>query len=275
MKTPIWKVATRQATRILRYGEIKEILSNIEVEPSGSWSRRIPASKGNVQIWLQGLLFTGMRFYELFILHSHPELLQDDGTLRLDKNLFYDVGKQKQTVKERIVYLSDMGIGVVDKFFKTLPLHSDPKEAYRYLDSVLAATGKKLGYPERTITYKENKTIGIQEIEKDGKRKIVRQTAPIDRVISTNGLSLRVFRKTWNSWLVNYFKNDNHSLTIAEMSMGHTDKTALKHYLTLQFDDEDMKEIEKAVKGFGLHPGWRNEKEMPEEDKSPQTQQTA
>lgn len=261
MTTAIWKTANRQATRILRYGEVREILANLELEPTGAWARKFSASKGTVQIWLQALLFTGMRFHELAILHSHPELLQDDGTIMLAKNIFYDVGKKKQTLRERVVYLSDMGLDIVNRFFDVLPLHSDPGEAFRYLDAVLTATGKKLGYPERTITYRENKTIGIQEIEKNGKRMAVKQTTPVERTLVTNGLSVRVFRKTWNSWLVNYFKNDIHALTIAEMSMGHTDQTALKHYLTLQFDDDDMKDIEKAVKGFGLHPGWREKKE--------------
>ena len=261
MKTPIWKTANRQATRILRYDEVVRLLSNLELEPKGSWTRKITASKGTVQVWLQALLFTGMRFHELAILHSHPELLQDDGTIILEKNTFYDVGKKKQTLRERVVYLSDMGLEIINKFFGVLPLHSDPGEAYRYLDSVLVATGKALEYPERRITFKENRTIGITETENDGKKKRVKQTTPVERTLVTNGLSVRVFRKTWNSWLVNYFKNDVHSLMIAEMSMGHTDQTALKHYLTLQFDADDMKDIEKAVKGFGLHTGWREKKE--------------
>ena len=258
MKTPIWKVATRQATRILRYNEVLEILRNLELEPSGAWRRKRTVSKGTVQIWIQTLLITGMRFYELTILHSHPELLQDDGTIILEKNKFYDVGKKKQSVSERIVYLSDMGLPIVQRFFEVPPLNSHPSEAYHYLDSVLTATGKKLGYPERSITFKENRTIGIHEVEQDGERWMEKQTAPVERTIITNGLSVRTFRKTWNSWLVNYFKNDINSLTIVEMSMGHTNQTALKHYLSLQFDEGDSRDIAKAVKGFGIHTGWRD-----------------
>ena len=209
-----------------------------------------------------------MRFHELTILHSHPELLQDDGTLLLEKNKFYDVGKKKQSMSERIVYLSDKGLDIVQDFFNVPLLNSNTIEAYHYLDNVLSATGKKLGYPERSITYKENRTIGMYEIEKNGKRQMTKETAKVERTITTNGLSVRVFRKTWNSWLVNYFKNDSHALTIAEMSMGHTDETALKHYLSLQFDQEDMNDIEKVVKGFGLHPGWKN-KEVKEQETAP------
>ena len=265
MKTPIWKVATRQATRILRYSEVLELLRNLELEPTGAWARKVAVSKGTVQIWLQALLVTGMRFHELTILHSHPELLQDDGTLLLEKNKFYDVGKKKQSMSERIVYLSDKGLDIVQDFFNVPLLNSNTIEAYHYLDNVLSATGKKLGYPERSITYKENRTIGMYEIEKNGKRQMTKETAKVERTITTNGLSVRVFRKTWNSWLVNYFKDNNHSLTIAEMSMGHTDETALKHYLSLQFDQEDMNDIEKVVRGFGLHPGWKN-KEVKEQE---------
>ena len=105
----------------------------------------------------------------------------------------------------------------------------------------------------------------MYEIEKNGKRQMTKETAKVERTITTNGLSVRVFRKTWNSWLVNYFKDNNHSLTIAEMSMGHTDETALKHYLSLQFDQEDMNDIEKVVRGFGLHTGWKN-KEVKEQE---------
>ena len=124
MKTPIWKTANRQATRILRYGEVRELLANLELEPTGAWSRKIAVNKGTVQVWLQTLLFTGMRFYELAILHSHPELLQDDGTIILEKNTFYDVGKKKQTLRERVVYLSDMGLDIINKFFDVLPFFS-------------------------------------------------------------------------------------------------------------------------------------------------------
>jgi len=258
MKTPIWKVATGQATRILRYSEVLEILRNLELEPSGAWRRKRTASKGTVQIWLQALLFTGMRFSELHILHSYPELLQDDGTLLLEKNKFYDVGKKRQTNQERVVYLSDMGLPIVQRFFEVPLLNSNPGEAFRYLDGVLSATGKKLGYPERTMTFKENRTIGIHEVEQDGERWMEKQTAPVERTIVTNGLSVRAFRKTWNSWLTNYFNDNVNSQVIVEMSMGHTDQIALKHYLSFQFDEEDSRDIAKAVKGFGIHTGWKD-----------------
>ena len=263
MKTPIWKIANRQVLRILRYSEAKEIITNIEMDrpKDAPWAYDLPVSKATVQVWIQALLFTGMRFHELAILHSHPELFQEDGTLRLDKNAFYDVGKKKQTNKERIVYLSDMGIPVIAKFFDVPALSEDPNKAYHYLNSVLRETGKKLEYPERTIQYREKRTIGIEEVEKNGKKKIIKKTSPIESQLTTNGLSVRVFRKTWNSWLVNYFKGDPYSLTLIEMSMGHTDHIAVQHYLTLQFDEYDIKDIERAVKGFGVHTGWREKKE--------------
>ena len=264
-KTPIWKIATKQATRILRYKEVIEILRNLELEPEGAWTYNLPVSKGTVQIWLQALLVTGMRHSELHILHDHPELFQDDGTILLDKNVFYDVGKQKQTLVERVIYLSDTGMKIMPEFFDVPMISPDPKKAYNYLDTVLVATGKKLGYPERTIQFKEKQTIGIEQVEVNGIKQLRRITSPVEKTVTTNGLSVRVFRKTWNSWLVNYFKNDNNALTIAEMSMGHTDQIALQHYLSLQFDEDDTKDIERAVKGFGLHPGWKN-KEVKEKE---------
>lgn len=65
--------------------------------------------------------------------------------------------------------------------------------------------------------------------------------------LDTNGLCLKTFRKTWESWLVSIYPE---KLPHIFLSQGHTEMTALKHYLNLPFNSEDKKQIEEYVRGI-------------------------
>ncbi len=261
-KTPIWMMSKRnQLSRVLRYSEAKEIISKIDIdgEDEDGWTLH-PAdeiTRADVQLWLQALLFSGMRLFELHKLHANPSYLdgkgnlvnrfQDDGSILLDKNLFYDTGKKKQTAVERYVYLSDMGIPIMERFFKASPIHHNPRIAASILDSVLKVTSRELGYETRkvSVTYKRRNPTGQGKITVESEK-------------YTTGVMVRSFRKTWNSWLINSYKDRPDMLVLVEKSMGHTQQIAMTHYLTFQYDEEDMVDIRKATAGFGLHPGWRD-----------------
>jgi len=249
-KTPIWFTKRAQCTRILRYSEAKAIISAIRNERNtdNPWEDTLDVPRSVIQIWLQALLVTGMRMSELWILHEHPELWQDNGAILLERDKFYDVGKKKQRTMERTVYLSDMGIPIMERFYKVPMLADDFKTANRALGSMLHNAGKAIKLPERTFIRRINSREAVQI---DGKTEW-KITGNKDSQQITNGVMVRSFRKTWDSWLVNaYHQSSPTFLMLIERSIGHSIQTAMKDYLTFNFDQEDLGDIKKAVKGFG------------------------
>jgi integrase len=186
-----------------------------------------------VRTWLMALLFTGCRISELFKMHEHPELLQSDGTYQLSRDIFYDSRMKKRSAPERVIFFSDMGMPIIKRFFDTERLASTYSLTYVTLNALLKTSAIVSGFEQREFVYIEN---GVY-----GKR-------------LTTGVSVRSFQKTWESWLVNSFHSDPFTLAIAEKSMGHSKDTAMRDYLMMQFNDEDLTDIRKATRGFGLHP---------------------
>ena len=69
-------------------------------------------------------------------------------------------------------------------------------------------------------------------------------------------ISVKTFRKTWESWLVVSYPN---ALSLIAMSQGHTLFTAMNHYLNLPFTDEDIEEIKVRTAGWSGFRGVKNE----------------
>ena len=69
-------------------------------------------------------------------------------------------------------------------------------------------------------------------------------------------ISVKTFRKTWESWLVVSYPN---AIPLIAMSQGHTLFTAMNHYLNLPFTDEDIEEIKVRTAGWS---GFRGGKDV-------------
>ncbi len=69
-------------------------------------------------------------------------------------------------------------------------------------------------------------------------------------------ISVKTFRKTWESWLVVSYPN---AIPLIAMSQGHTMITAMNHYLNLPFTDEDIEEIKVRTAGWS---GFRGGKDV-------------
>ena len=69
-------------------------------------------------------------------------------------------------------------------------------------------------------------------------------------------ISVKTFRKTWESWLVVSYPN---AMPLIAMSQGHTTITAMNHYLNLPFTDEDIEEIKVRTAGWS---GFRGGKDV-------------
>lgn len=61
------------------------------------------------------------------------------------------------------------------------------------------------------------------------------------------GMSVKVTRKTWESWLVYYYPQNIVNIF---KSQGHSEMTSLKHYIGLPFSEQDGKDMEEFVGGF-------------------------
>ncbi len=60
-------------------------------------------------------------------------------------------------------------------------------------------------------------------------------------------ISAKTLRKSWESWLVFYFPNQVPAIFL---NQGHTETTALKHYINLPFTEEDRRDMREWVEGW-------------------------
>lgn len=116
--------------------------------------------------------------------------------------------KPKRTTPDRYVHLSTAGKRAVDRYFE---------EEYKFptyiaFDQILKRIGKQTGFLEKGKT-----------------------------------ISVKSFRKTWESWLVAIYPE--RQATIA-LNQGHTSTTAMIHYLNIGFSAEERKQISEQVSGW-------------------------
>ncbi len=251
-KVPIWDEMPGQLTRILRYRESKEIISAADPQEQGKYHMEFPWSRRELQIFLQVHLFTGLRVADVVRLMRHPELYQDDGSLLMSRSVLGG-GKEKVRSKSFVSYTSALGREIIEKsgFFSMRPPAPDNHLFLQVLRNIIAEAAKNAGFEVREYNEEEKKPkkdqYGIPITGSDGK--IV--TVKTFRTVHTTGVNNLTFRKTWDSWLINSFGSNPMMVMMIEKSMGHDINTALKHYLTFQFDEEDMQDIRKATEGFG------------------------
>jgi len=70
--------------------------------------------------------------------------------------------------------------------------------------------------------------------------------------IGTDGINVKVTRKTYECWLFEYFGTikEQDNLTIILMSQGHTKDTAINHYLSLPFSKKDHQDMTYMMEGW-------------------------
>ncbi len=65
--------------------------------------------------------------------------------------------------------------------------------------------------------------------------------------VDTSYLSAKVFRKTYESWLIFYYPEKSISIL---QSTGHTERVAMDHYLNLPFTEGDKIAMKEYVEGW-------------------------
>ena len=118
------------------------------------------------------------------------------------------IKKKKATINQRWVHLSSRGRAVVENVYQILDGAKIPSE------SAISRYMKRCALRG-----------GIDE----------------------EGLNMKMFRKTWESWLIASYPDRKEEVFL---SQGHTSLTALQHYVNLPFTEEDKLKMREWTEGW-------------------------
>jgi len=143
---------------------------------------------------------------------EHPEIFDEERRVLVIKS-----GKAKASQKTRNVILSDNGLEAVRAFLQA-PKMPASSSAWQ------------------TNLIRWSKIAGLSPLpDRSGGGGNV------------YGITVRTTRKTWESWLLTAY--EGKAVKIA-LSQGHTESTALGHYLNLSFTDQERESIVEEVRGW-------------------------
>ena len=169
-------------------------------------------SKPSNQALFDLMIYSGLRLEEVRQLVDCPGIFDEErGSIVIRS------GKAKATQKTRNVILSDKGVEAVRAFLQA------PK---------MPATSSAW----QTNLIRWSKIAGISPLpDRSGEGGNV------------YGITVRTSRKSWESWLLTVY--EGKAVKIA-LSQGHTESTALGHYLNLSFTDQEREAIVEEVRGW-------------------------
>ena len=160
------------------------------------------------QLIFDGMLFTGMRVTEFWRFVEHPEWFHPERQfVDLPKGSILKVAAKQ---KERTVLLSNIGNRAIRDLVGAIhrgEIHKSSKQNWRGI--ILKAAGKA--------------------------------------GLSLKGMSPKMLRKTWISWLMLCYPEDG--LRIASSS-GHDTGTLQRHYLSMPFSAQEKEQIRAYVIGW-------------------------
>ena len=161
------------------------------------------------QLIFDGMLFTGMRIEEFWRFVEHPEWFHPERQyVELPPGSILKV-KAKQ--KERTVLLSFIGTNKIR-------------------DLVSAINRRE-----------------IHPITKQGWGANLKRAA-IKADVNLRGISPKMLRKTWISWLMVWYPNDGLRISA---SSGHDTETMKRHYLSIPFSPQEKEQVKAYVIGWG------------------------
>ena len=180
--------------------------------PGEASSIRRVISKPSNRALFDLMIYTGLRLEEVRQLIEHPDIFDEDRRLLVIKS-----GKAKARQKERNVILSDNGMDAVRAFLRA-PKMPSSSSAWQ------------------TNLIRWSRAAGLSPL-------------PLRAGQGGNvyGITVRTSRKTLESWLLTAYPN--RAAWIA-LSQGHTESTALGHYLNISFTDREREEILTEVTGW-------------------------
>ena len=180
--------------------------------PGEADSIRRVISKPSNRALFDLMLYTGLRLEEVRQLVEHPEIFDEERRLLVIKS-----GKAKASQRSRNVILSDKGVEAVRAFLQApkMPASSSAWQTNLIRWSKIAGLSPLPG--------RDNEGGNVY------------------------GITVRTSRKSLESWLLTAYPD--RAAWIA-LSQGHTETTALGHYLNVSFTDQEREAIVEEVRGW-------------------------
>jgi len=162
------------------------------------------------KLLFDGMLYTGMRIEEFWRFIEHPEWFNYERSyIQLPIG---SIKKPEAKQKERKVLLSALGTRICKEL----------------LDAVRRGE--------------------IKHISRRGWSDDLMRAAKRAGIKDTTGLTPKMARKTYISWLMAVMPEDGLRIS---SSSGHDTQTMIAHYLSTPFTDDERKEIKMHVQGWG------------------------
>lgn len=200
----------KNGVRVLTPGDYELLLSVI--------------SKDSLKKLVWVLLLTGMRYQEVLRLKDEPGMFDPER-----KTIKVKSGKKEASERERYVHLTPDGVRAVSDFLNdTRVTYPDASNLTHNLMSWAVMADLK---PAKELTgriYTAGKNEG-----RDRK--------------NIWGLSVKSFRKAWESWLTVTYQD---RIDLITLSQGHLTSTSLKHYLGISFSDQEKDQIRSYTAGW-------------------------
>jgi integrase len=159
-------------------------------------------------------LYTGMRYIEMCRVVENPDWIREQSrTIYLSNEAQL---KEQRKSPDRFVHLSREGWSAVSLFFMRVKAPKAELYSRRGFTKMLKTHAKEAG-------------------------------------VSPEGLSAKTFRKTYESWLVQALVIQGRqpsALSLIAKSFGHTETTAISHYINLDFTKEDIDKILVRTAGW-------------------------
>jgi integrase len=236
-------VHQRHGIAILTPGEYERLLSVID--------------KPSLRLLVQVLLLTGMRYEE--VLRLKQFMRPDDYKKYIESvklNAFESgkatrYSKDKPSADKPVLFIDEEYIWVksgkkrAKSPERNIPLTEQGREAVKaYLDD------DRFGYPTPAgMTLNLTKwaiKAGLSPIHKEQRREQYGANIGTEQR-NIYGMSVKVFRRTWENWLLTICPERGFDIMQAQ---GHDVVTASEHYAGSAFSSHDVEEIRKYVTGW-------------------------
>ena len=245
MKSSLWMESKRYVSMVLRPQQFVALYDSVNMLQVPNYLKK-KYSRQDFQAYISNLLFTGMRYEELKRLQE-----REDYYYRKERKIYLPMEadpKSHRVHQPRHIRLSDAGVKAIEFLWTSSPM----PDSYQ-MDQLLHSWADRAGFESRTFNKQINRTVRnlknepVIEVDPEGNETIKKIRDQVQ--LTTNGMSVKVFRKTWECWLIWSYP---HLESMIIDNQGHSRGVAISHYRSLTFDKEDIEQARKFTKGWNV-----------------------
>jgi len=181
-------------------------------------------TKPSIKKLVRALLLSGMRYAEILRLKGSPHDFDPER-----RTIYVKAGKTRTSKRERYVHLNDAGVQAIGEYL------ADERTAY----PSSTVMGLNLQAWAKAAALSAAPTLEGAIIEAGANAG--------DERNNVWGLSVKSFRKSWESWLV---ATCPEKMALIALSQGHETETGMAHYMGISFTQAERAEIREMVQGW-------------------------